>query len=145
MRGYFRYYSYYYDTEMLQLTVNGKVLDPIYLNVEKAVMLQSSNADSLIILHKSLNCFEISKLDLADFTLSINISIQWEQVNALNAIYFGSNIIIGLGVKGGFKLVKISQQMDHVSLQFNSFRILLILIVYKSQRSLFLLKIPPCM
>lgn len=114
MRGYFKFYSYYYDSDMLQLTVNDKVLDPVYLDVEKAVMLHSSTADALIILHKTLNFYEISKLNLDDFTLSMNISIQREKIHILNASEFGSSIIIGLGVNAGFKLIKISPQMEHV-------------------------------
>lgn len=114
MRGYFKYYSYYYDADMLQLTVNGTILDPVYLNVEKVVMLHSSGTDVLIILHKNLNIYQLSKLQLDDFTLSWNITISREHILTLNAIEFGSHVIVGLGVASGFKLVKISPQTDHV-------------------------------
>jgi hypothetical protein len=114
MRGYLRYYSYFYDREKLVLTANNTVLDPVYLAVERVVMLQSSPVDSLIILHNAMNFYEISKLKLDDFTLSMNVSIQMETVYSMSAIQFGSLVIVGLGVKSGFKLIKISALGDHV-------------------------------
>lgn len=140
MRGYFKYSSYSYDNEKLTLTVNDTILDPVYLTVERIVMLQSSAVDSLIVLHKAMNVYQLSKLKLDDFTLSMNISIAMEKVHSMAAIQFGTNVIIGLGVNSGFKLLKVTAQMEYVHISL-IVRILLISMVLESLRYHFLLRI----
>jgi hypothetical protein len=61
-------------------------------------------------------------------------------VHSMAAIQFGTNVIIGMGVNSGFKLLKVTAQMEYVHISL-IVRILLISMVLESLRYHFLLRI----